>query len=60
MYLDLTPKNYANIRPLANIYEQVKKIEDLSAIINADVKTDIVKYWLQSIKSAVLQIQKEC
>jgi hypothetical protein len=60
MYVDLTPMNHANIRPLANIYEQVIKIEELSAIINVEVKTEIVKYWLQSIKSTVLLIHKEC
>jgi hypothetical protein len=60
MYIDLTPKNHVNIRPLANIYEQVYKIEELSAIINIEVKTDIVKDWVQSIKSTVLLIHKEC
>jgi hypothetical protein len=51
MYLDFTPKNHANIRPLANIYEQVIKIEELSAIINVEVKTEIVRYWLHLIKT---------
>ena len=60
MYLDLTPKNHVNIRPLANIYEQVKKIEELSGIINVEVKTEFIKFWLQSIKSTVILIHKEC
>jgi hypothetical protein len=60
MYLDLTPNNHVNIRPLANIYEQVNKIEELSDIINIDVKTAIVKDWVQSIKSTVLIIHREC
>lgn len=42
-YLNITAKNYSNIRPLANIYEQIIKIEELSTIINAEVKTEIIK-----------------
>ena len=63
MYLDLTPKNHVNIvniRTLANIYEQVKIIEESSGIINVEVKTELIKFWLQSIKSTVLLIHKEC
>jgi hypothetical protein len=46
MYLNLSPKNYFNIRPLANIYEQAIIIDELSAIINVEVKTDFIKDWL--------------
>ena len=63
MYLNLTPKNHVNIvniRTLANIYEQVKIIEESSGIINVEVKTELIKFWLQSIKSTVLLIHKEC
>jgi hypothetical protein len=41
--LNLTAKTYSNIRPLANIYEQIIKIEELAAIIKAKVETDIKK-----------------
>jgi len=52
----LSAKNYANIRPLANIYEQIIKIEELSAIINSEIKTEFVDNWLKSIKSTVILI----
>ncbi len=56
-YLNLTAKNYPNIRPLANIYEQIIKIEELATIINTEVKTEIIKDFIKSIKSVLLKIQ---